>query len=216
MCQLYRMRVVDRFQPHTSNGSAPMHYVLDEIGAGIVAAYKAIEPKKLRYSREKALSLIHSPRLAHMIEVNEFFTRLAQACRRGDWKLVQWWGEGRCSAYWKGLIHPDGLGSLDGSGSPMGFFLELDRATENRKRLEEKLARYAHIAAMPGSPDVVLFCFPSAERETSAREVLIDCGIPIATGVLGCHLADPLGANWLPLGSEHRYGLLELRETIHA
>ena len=38
LLSLYRWRVVDRFQPYLTSGSAPMHYVLDTAGAAALAA----------------------------------------------------------------------------------------------------------------------------------------------------------------------------------
>lgn len=92
----------------------------------------------------------------------------------------------------------------------MSFWLELDGGTEIRPRLVEKLDRYAALAGMEGAADAVLFCFPTARREASAREFLADCGITVATGLLPQHLTMPLGSNWLPIGSEFRLDLFGL------
>lgn len=74
----------------------------------------------------------------------------------------------------------------------MRFALELDRGTESRDRLTEKFERYLLIASGPDAPEVVLFCFPSTEREQSARKVLQHQGLPVATTSLQRQLSDPL------------------------
>ena len=63
---------------------------------------------------------------------------------------------------------------------------------------------------MPDCPSVLLFCFPSGERESNARKSLHDSGIKIASAVLADHIADPHGDNWLPLGAARRVSLIEL------
>src|SRR5919109_3128988 len=45
LTQLHQLRVVQRFSPFVSRGSAPYHYVLDRLGAEVVAAERGEEPK---------------------------------------------------------------------------------------------------------------------------------------------------------------------------
>lgn len=51
LVELYRMAVLDRFRPRAS-GSAPYHYVLDELRARVVAAERGLEFKELRFRKE--------------------------------------------------------------------------------------------------------------------------------------------------------------------
>ncbi|MQA92785.1 MAG: hypothetical protein GEU90_21615, partial [Gemmatimonas sp.] len=51
LVELYRLAVLDRFQPQAV-GSAPYHYVLDHLGARVVAAERGLEFKELRFRKE--------------------------------------------------------------------------------------------------------------------------------------------------------------------
>jgi hypothetical protein len=42
-------RIIDRFQPFVSTGTAPMHYVLDIAGAVALAYENGLDPKRLGY-----------------------------------------------------------------------------------------------------------------------------------------------------------------------
>lgn len=210
LLKLHRMRVLDRFRPRKQLGSFPWHYVLDEVGVYIVASYKGIAPKDLDYDREAALALVFSPRLAHMSEVNDFFSALSEAAAERGFRLGQWWSERHCAANWKGFVRPDGLGRIEGGEVRVSFFLELDGGTEPYSRLQSKLNQYATVAGMPDSPEALLFCFPNREREAGARKVLGHCGLTVATAILGDHLREPMARIWLPIPSDRRLSVSEL------
>jgi Replication-relaxation len=212
LLDLYRLGLVWRTRPPKHPGSFPWHYVLDEPGALIVADSQGIERGELTFRFDKVLGIIDSHRLRHLRETNGFFTRLAYACRTSDrpYRLAEWWGERTCIERWQGLVRPDGLGRLDGPDGSLRFALELDRGTESRDRLAEKLERYALIASGPEAPDVVLFCFAGAEREHSAREVLIRPGVAVATTSLERHRTDALGPVWRSVGEDSRKRLIDL------
>lgn len=72
------------------------------------------------------------------------------------------------------------------------------------------MERYRVLARAATAPDVVLFCFPSGAREASARLVLGGTAMPVATATFDRHLADPLGAIWLPLDADRRVRLIDL------
>ena len=208
---LWKLRVLDRFQPERPTGSHPFFYVLDEVGIHIVAAQLGLAPKKLAYDREGALAQVYSPHLLHHTEVNDFFTRLAEDARgKPSPRLRIWLGERGCRQVWRDLVRPDGYGVLEARGRQVSFLLELDGGTEIRSRLARKLDACADLAGTPESPDALVFCFPSSEREASARAILEDPGIVVATGVLQDHLRDPLGEVWLPLGARRRRPLVDL------
>lgn len=93
-----------------------------------------------------------------------------------------------------------------------GDLLELDRGTERGDRLRRKLLSYARLGRRRDAPDVILFYFPSEERERRARRKLdIDIRIPIATSHRGLYETDPLGQVWLPPRLEQRIHLVELQ-----
>jgi hypothetical protein len=208
--KLYNMRVLERFRPQADTGSHPFHYVLDDIGVAIVAAHLGVDVKELPYDKHKALRLVYSPRLAHMTEVNDFFTVLAKKGSNSTARLQAWLSERACAARWKGLVYPDGCGVVKTPAAALSFFLELDGGTESGPRLTDKLHGYAEMIGMPDCPSALLFCFPTRARESHARKSLHDCGITTASAVLPDHIADPLSDNWLPLGAARRVSLIKL------
>jgi hypothetical protein len=212
LLELHRLGLLWRTRPQRQPGSLPWHYILDEPGALVVAESRGIEPNELRFRFDRVLGMLDSPRLRHLRETNGFFTRLAYACRASEdpFRLALWWGERTCATRWQGLVRPDGVGRLDAPQGSVTFALELDRGTEPRDRLGEKLERYLLIASGPDAPEVVLFCFPSAEREQTAREVFRRPGIPVATTSAERHRTDPLGHAWRPVGEDQRMRLIDL------
>ena len=177
----------------------------------VVAAQLGVVPKRLHYDREGALAQVYSPHLLHHTEVNDFFTRLAEvASRKAGNRLRTWLGERGCRQVWRDLVRPDGYGVLEARGGQVSFLLELDGGTEIRSRLARKLEACADLAGTPEAPDALVFCFPSSEREASARAILEDPGAVVATGVLTDHLHHPLGDVWLPLRARRRRPLIDL------
>lgn len=61
MTTLYQYRAVDRFRPLAPAGSSPLHFVLDEAGAMLVAAEDGITPADLGYRRDRAMAVALSP-----------------------------------------------------------------------------------------------------------------------------------------------------------
>ena len=79
---LYQLRAVDRFRPLTASGSAPLHFVLDEAGAYLLAAEDGITPGQLGYRRDRALAIALSVQLAHAAGTNSVFCALAAQGRQ--------------------------------------------------------------------------------------------------------------------------------------
>ncbi len=223
LARLHDLRVLDRFQPLRPVGSSPHHWVLDELGAAIVAADRGVEPRELAWRRGRALALATSQRLDHLVGANGIFIGLLRAARRQpDTRLARWWSERRCAAEWGEFVRPDGHGIWVEDGAEVGFFLEYDRGTEPLDRLVAKLAGYHELAEAEPDPMLVLFVLPSHRREAGVRQALAQApgagphadadgdpgagGDPtVATGVIppGRSSAD---AVWLPLGHDHAHG----------
>jgi len=217
---LYTYRAVDRFRPLAPAGSAPLHWVLDDAGASVLAAEDATTPAALGYRRDRAVAIALSPRLAHTTGANGFFTALAAAARvsRGEHTLECWWSERRCAALWGDLARPDGYGrwTEQPPGQPpvtADFFLEYDTGTEDLPRLIAKLAGYAALAARTGIATPVLFWLPTPRREAALRARLAGPpphgtrdaasaaqipGVPVATATPD---NSPAAAAWLPAGA---------------
>lgn len=214
---LHGRNIVERFRPFRSTGSHPWHYILGEAGIEIVAAWRGVDRKELGLRMDRLRSIAYSPRLAHLVEVNSFFCRLAYRCRSAQLlQLTEWWSERRCASEWGGMVRPDGLGRLRGPGVDVRFFLELDRGTESSSRLEEKLTRYARVARSPDAPDALLFVFPTERREAEARRALFNCGMLLLTGTRGYAGEDPLSPFWLPVGGDRRIRIVDMGSARRA
>ena len=219
---LYQLRAIDRFRPLTATGSAPLHFVLDEAGACLLAAEDGITPAQLGYRRDRALAIALSAQLAHTAGTNSVFCALAaQGRRTGGAALTCWWSERRCAALWGDLARPDGYGQWT-EQAPAGptvtdFFLEYDTGSENLSRVAAKLAGYRDLAARTGITTPVLIWLPTARREAGLRALLASTadrgipgtrtagaipGVPVATTTpeAAAHGTGPAAAIWLPAG----------------
>ncbi|MFP5224482.1 MAG: replication-relaxation family protein [Actinomycetota bacterium] len=212
LARLEELEVIRRTRPPARVGSLPKHAILDTDGAVIVAEHLGIGFQELGFRRDRGLGLINSPRLRHLRDTNTFFSVLAHACRLSSalYQLVEWKSEEACARRWSRHVTPDGLGVLQSPQGRVSFLLELDRGTENRGRLAQKIRKYRLIAGGHGAPQVLLFCFPTEPREASAREALEGSRLIVATTTLERHAADPLGAVWRPLRADHRVPLFGL------
>ncbi|RAY15413.1 hypothetical protein DPM19_12020 [Actinomadura craniellae] len=209
LLDLYRLAVLERFQPWTPVGTRPLHWVLGPAGAHVLAAQRGIAVRELGYRLDAVLSISHSPKLAHQVGVNDFFARLHAHARRPDAlsALTQWWPERRCTALWGDLARPDAFGCWrtvrpDGSPAEVDFFLEHDTGSEPLARVAGKLTGYAALAESTGISTPVLFWLPSQAREANLREVIGTPEVPVATAARtpAAHPDGPAGPVWLPAG----------------
>jgi hypothetical protein len=198
---LYKLRLLDRFQPLDHRyASLPYHYVLDELGAMIVAAERGEDTDKSRWRADKALAIGKSQRLAHLVGVNGFFSALlAESRRREDCDLSLWWSERHCANQFDRIAQPDGLGVWEEAGNRIVCCVEYDRSTETLERLEKKLTSYADLQIATGLAYWICFCFRHSRREAGARRVLARATVPVATAALG-PTQRPHEAIWAPAG----------------
>jgi hypothetical protein len=209
LLQLYQWRVLDRFQPFVTNGTAPMHYVLDHAGAAILAHEDGLDPRDLGYKHDRALGIAHSLRLAHTVGTNTFFTALVTASRQPNaaGRLTAWWSETRCGRHFGDIVRPDGYGRWTQHGTTIEWFLEYDFGTERPDRVAAKLPRYAQLAATTGIITPVLIHLPSPRREAAIRRALTaahaeldnPATVPLATTTADQSNSNPTGACWRPL-----------------
>ncbi|MFM9442551.1 replication-relaxation family protein [Streptomyces acidiscabies] len=223
LLQLYKWRLVDRFQPFVAYGAAPMHYVLDVAGATTLAYEDGLDPQDLSYRHARALSIAHSLHLTHTVGTNAFFTALIARSRRPDatGRLTAWWSEARCRRYFGDTVVPDGYGRWQEGGTVFEWFLEFDLATERPDRVAAKLPRYARLATATTTITPVLIHLPTTRRETRIRHALISALaalgdsslVPVATS--SADLSDSATARWQPLDrlSHRRLPLPELRRV---
>lgn len=182
---LHQQRVLDRFRPpwQQRQGSTQYHWVLDEVGAYLVADELGIDRSELHWRHADALTIAGSPKLAHQTAVNELITRLAVEAREHDGQLSEWYGERTTRRILGGQVIPDAYAVLQLPGRPpLHLLVELDRSTEDHKRLREKAAGYRR--ALPRSPlanlhPTVLLVLPTRARATSLRDAGVADGQPL-------------------------------------
>ncbi|HET8894212.1 MAG TPA: replication-relaxation family protein [Gaiellaceae bacterium] len=210
LVELYRLRMLDRFRPYQQHGSAPYHYLLDQLGAAAVATERGLEPAELDWSRAKALKLASSKQLDHLVEANGFFTSLIEATRtRGGIEIIAWWGQRRCAQAWGELVRPDGYGAMESDGAVVELYLEWDRGSEALSRIEDKLIRYGELEAALGRRPRVVFVAPSDGRERELLRVLREhAASDTLITTADRHTTDPLGTNWLSPHHETRLNLI--------
>jgi hypothetical protein len=212
LVELYRLRVLERFRPYRQHGSHPHHYLLDEVGARLVASERGSDVSELDWSRARALKLASSTQLQHLVEANGFFTRLARALRvHPDAQLAEWWGQRRCAQAWGELVRPDGYCRLGIRGRSVGVWLEWDRSTEPLDRVVAKLDRYEELALALEHELNVLIVAPADRRECDIRKALPPpAGVRALTSTAARHHHDPLAPNWLAADASTRAALCEL------
>lgn len=164
---------------------------------------------------DRQLALARSQRLGHMTGASWFFVALARHAREhGGGELLRWDGEGEASDYLYARSRelgprPDGLGVWAQDGTDIAFLLEYDTGTEHLPQLVGKLTGYAEQAGTNTALTMpLLFCFPTARREQSARKALAataaSLDLQIATAALDPRVTCPAcGPAWMPLHGGH-------------
>ena len=205
MTRLYQLRLVERFRPPHGGREAEYHYVLDRLGAFVVAVMAVFDldrEVKVRWRTGQALSIATSQRLAHMVGTNDVVVRLVAAARHDrDAELVTWWGERYCKANLGEVVRPDGVGVWREGEAVVTFCLEYDRGTEQLGRLARKAADYARLEEASGWAFWVLVVVPGPRREAGVRGALSGHGLAVATTTASLALR-PTDAVWAPLGAD--------------
>jgi Replication-relaxation len=208
LLDLYYQRVVDHFRPLAPSGSAPYHWILDEIGAQLIAWQRGVDLKQLGWRRERALGIAASPQLGHRLGVNGFFCALLRAARQTYGCRLSVWRECHELSGSSTFVEPDGFGVWQEAGWEQPFYLEYDCGTERLERLAGKLERYRSVVPNldarfdPDYARLLLFVFPSPLREKNARTVLTDDPwVRVATTVaVPAWGVPPNAAIWAPVG----------------
>ena len=186
---LYKLRVIDRFRPpwQRGAGSTPHHWILDEAGAYVIAEQNDIARRELKWRHSTALAIADSAKLHHLIEINEFFARLAHEAKAAGGTLSEWYGERTIHGLFSGSVWPDGYGVLSlPNRAPLHVLLELDRATEPTSQLRNKATRYAKAiprSTLSDSRPLVILAVPTPARARAASQATADTGAPVTVAV---------------------------------
>jgi protein involved in plasmid replication-relaxation len=209
LSHLYQLRVLDRFRPAlpAGHGTAPYHWIPDEVGAHVIAAMLLRDRAELRWRHAANLAFSESATLGHRMAVNEFFVRLAVEARAAGGALREWYGERTTQRLLAGIVAPDGYGVLALPDHPhLHLLLELDRGTEPLRRIRDKVDRY--IKAIPRSEladanPLILFAAPANRRAQGIERLTASNRLDITTAVW----APTSSGETLPLALGARVGL---------
>jgi len=211
---LFTLGVIDRFQPLTPTGSAPLHWVLDTPGAAVLAAEDGHNQLPGAHRHVRALAVAHSTQLEHLLGVNTCLIGLAASATRAPRRsaLELWWSQARCTRNVGDFTRPDAYAIWHHEHHRLPFFFEYDTGTEALHRLGAKLAGYYELATATAIATPVLFWLPTPAREAAARHALSHAAatleqphrVPIATATpAAAGPAGPAGAGWQPLTTAH-------------
>jgi hypothetical protein len=222
---LYQLRLIARFRPQRADGgSYPYHWVIDQLGAEVVAAARDERPPRRDHARLERRRWTSTRTLAHRLGVNQFFTDLAGHARTHPGaQLRQWLPEAACQrsgtfthpddpalirAY-QPRVRPDGHGLWADAGRQVPFFLEYDTGAEQLSILAAKIIGYHELFSTIGRSWPVLFWLHSAARERNVRTLLADllATVPVATGARDhavSHAPSSADAVWAIVGGGHR------------
>lgn len=202
--------VLSRFRALVRPGSQAFRYTLGFAGALLHAA--AIDqplPRPPAWN-ERLTRLAASPKLPHLLGVNDFFCRiLATARDSGDVDLTEWRSEAETGEITGGMVRPDAAATVNIRGGSCAFWFEHDTGTETLARLVTKVDRYCNHLA--GSGRAICFELPSAAREANFHAALAGQRRPllIATTVTS-RAADPTGSVWRRPGQPGLWRLTDL------
>lgn len=213
LAELLALELVDRFRfARTGGGTDPYHWVLGHAGQRFQAASRGEPEPSPRASSQRISRLSASPRLHHLLTVNEFFVRLGEhAGRRDEAQLDRWWSEQQAKQFKssKAAINPDGHGLWSRGGQTAGFWLEADTGTEPLTRVVAKLDGYRRFNTDSGPRYPVLFWLASQTREEHLHRLLRAEPAGVVT-VTATQDANPAQAVWLPGDSTQRVALEQL------
>ena len=219
---LYRLRLIARFRPQRADGgSYPYHWLIDQLGAEVVAAARDERPPRRDHARLERRRWTS----------NQFFTDLAGHARtHSGTQLERWLPEAACRRIgtfagssnsvavlaYQPRIRPDGYGVWAEDGRQVRFFLEYDTGAEQLDVLINKLAGYRDLFATLDQAWPVLFWLHSAARERNLRQRLdqLPTMAPVLTGARDAAVSGrltPAGPLWTMVGTgERRLSLADL------
>lgn len=227
-----------RTQPYRAEGgSKPFHYLLGYRGVELRAAQHGTSPPRPSTHADRLRRILESPRVGHLLGVNQFFADLADYTRRtglGAFLLDErdfdreglhtWRPERWIAEFYDHKITPDGYGCWHQDGRWLGFFLEHDTGTEPLRKVADKIDRYTGT----GEPysdrfdiarrlaGMVLIWTTSARREQGLRKALQAkySPVPVATASRDHgHPDGPAGEVWSVVTAEaHRARRVRLGE----
>ncbi|GAA1720574.1 hypothetical protein GCM10009765_81000 [Fodinicola feengrottensis] len=187
LLELVKLELVWRARPPLSGGGTyPTRFTLGYRGACLMTAQLGDKPPRRAAYKHRNDGMLLSPKLRHLLGINDFFTDLAGYHRDHPdltgpggqpGGLTLWMPErtaiGQVQALTSEMyarIKPDAYGCFEAEGRAVRFMLEHDTGTEPIATLVDKVLTYDHVNASRAG--IVLFWLPSTTRETHLRAAL--------------------------------------------
>ncbi|MFB9727293.1 replication-relaxation family protein [Haloechinothrix salitolerans] len=216
LARLTARGVLARFRRCLPQGSQSWRYTLGMLGVMMHAARTGHPIPRPSRITETILSLAESPRLDHLLGINDFFTRLYHdANNHRENVLVDWWPERKIAESVGEIVRPDGYGKWQGDTRSVSFFVEYDNGTETLERLIGKFEGYRNLA-MADINHPILFVFSEVKRQNNFHRVASGryrelSGLSVAsTAATDYADASPAGPVWLPVAARERRRLIDL------
>jgi len=217
---LLRQRgVLARFRDGVRPGSEQWRWTLDLIGAAYLAFRDGTPTPRPSAVSDKINSLASSPRLSHLLEINDVYVDLASHARRNPARaqVKVWRSEEECRTITGTLAYPDGFAVYAEDGREISFWLEMDLGSEPNHRIVAKLPGYEALARTTGRTDIaVLIRLHTKGREDSLHRQLVkhpavNAGLFVATSTIEHH---PAAQVWRPATTSDRYRLADLSQLL--
>jgi hypothetical protein len=213
---LYRHRVIDRFYPAGpfALGKPQAHWLLDEVGAHLVAARLGRERKLLGWDRQQDFH--EHAQLAHRLECNRFVCSVIAATLTTQGVWVGAWepGWGAIKPYWSippyESARPDASFTLSTLLGLVVVAVEWDRASEPMATLVGKISRYQLTLERSQRRHNVCFVVPGEHRAyrlcQDGRQDAWDvpCARFWVTTTDDLEVCGPLGDIWRCIGHDDR------------
>jgi hypothetical protein len=215
---LAHRQVLAQFRDCIRPGSQSWRWTLGFLGAAYIAARDGTPTPRRATIADRVNRLGASPRLAHLLGVNAFFTDLmAHARHASDTRLDMWWPERDCEKAAGDYTRPDGFGSWTEHHRTLTFWLEYDRATEPAHRVLAKLDGYDRLHQAAHLDHAVLIRMQTARQEQSLHERLTHHPAVANGRLLVATMAAPPTTNpaapvWLTPNSRTRLRLADLAD----
>ncbi|GAB3734038.1 replication-relaxation family protein [Nocardiopsis nanhaiensis] len=165
MRQLRLYRLVAPFRPFTHSGTSPNHWVVDRLGAQLLAVQRQSELSDLDYRADHRIRIAHNHQLGHVLGLVDTFVAFTQAARRTTSASLEcWYSERESARRWGRHIRPDAYLQWDQDEAVLHAFVEYDTGSEPLTKVVRKMGGYASLAAESGLASVVLFAVHSDQR----------------------------------------------------
>ena len=206
-----------RFRDAIRPGSQQWRWTLDLYAEVYLASRDDTPPPKFSTIRAKINKLAASPRLAHLLNVNDLFVDLIGHARTTSGAaLSQWWSEAACRQLTGDLVRPDGYGDWTEDGRRITFWFEQDQGTEKAHHVIGKLDGYDALLRASGRRDAILFRLVSPRAEKSFHTRLAEhpavAGGRLLVATTGGGESHPAAAIWQPTATTQRVRLAQLAD----